>query len=149
MSFSTESTDGVGTTADQGNLWTTSTNLDLSEEVRLLRARIAQLEHPQTTNLPASSSAAFNLVAQNGNYCSGLSFLARMVVPSCRVIMPRVLCCLCGSTPSSAVDSRRSRALRVAVFALPSDDRCDDWNDWSSVLRVNDWAVYKMLLTMP
>uniref|UniRef100_A0A914HTZ0 B30.2/SPRY domain-containing protein n=1 Tax=Globodera rostochiensis TaxID=31243 RepID=A0A914HTZ0_GLORO len=36
-----------------------------SEELVLLRARIAQLERQQTINSPASSSAGFNLVPQN------------------------------------------------------------------------------------
>ncbi|KAI3408855.1 hypothetical protein GPALN_007451 [Globodera pallida] len=36
-----------------------------SEELRLLRDRIAQLERQQTINSPACSSAGFDLVAQN------------------------------------------------------------------------------------
>uniref|UniRef100_A0A183CAE1 Uncharacterized protein n=1 Tax=Globodera pallida TaxID=36090 RepID=A0A183CAE1_GLOPA len=35
------------------------------EELRLLRARIAELERQQTTNLPTSPSAGFDLMAQN------------------------------------------------------------------------------------
>uniref|UniRef100_A0A914I142 B30.2/SPRY domain-containing protein n=1 Tax=Globodera rostochiensis TaxID=31243 RepID=A0A914I142_GLORO len=42
------------------------TNQNPSEELRLLRARIVQLERQQTINPPASSSAGFDLVAQNG-----------------------------------------------------------------------------------
>uniref|UniRef100_A0A183CGX3 Uncharacterized protein n=1 Tax=Globodera pallida TaxID=36090 RepID=A0A183CGX3_GLOPA len=39
---------------------------DPSEELRLLRARIAKLERQQSINSPASSSAGFDLVAKNG-----------------------------------------------------------------------------------
>uniref|UniRef100_A0A183BPL0 B30.2/SPRY domain-containing protein n=1 Tax=Globodera pallida TaxID=36090 RepID=A0A183BPL0_GLOPA len=42
------------------------TNQNPSEELRLLRARIVQLEHQQTINPPVSSSAGFDLVGQNG-----------------------------------------------------------------------------------
>uniref|UniRef100_A0A183BU52 Uncharacterized protein n=1 Tax=Globodera pallida TaxID=36090 RepID=A0A183BU52_GLOPA len=41
-------------------------NLDPSEELRLLRARIAQLERQQSINSP-TSSATFDLLAQNEN----------------------------------------------------------------------------------
>uniref|UniRef100_A0A183CCI6 B30.2/SPRY domain-containing protein n=1 Tax=Globodera pallida TaxID=36090 RepID=A0A183CCI6_GLOPA len=47
------------------NLWTT--NLDPFEEMRLLLARIAELDRQETTNSPTSSSASFDLVAQNEN----------------------------------------------------------------------------------
>uniref|UniRef100_A0A914IGT5 Peptidase M41 domain-containing protein n=1 Tax=Globodera rostochiensis TaxID=31243 RepID=A0A914IGT5_GLORO len=40
--------------------------MDLTEEVRILRDKIAQLERQQTSNLPTSSSAGFDLVAQSG-----------------------------------------------------------------------------------
>ncbi|KAI3408911.1 hypothetical protein GPALN_007504 [Globodera pallida] len=42
-----------------GHLWPTLANLDPSEQLRLLRAKIAQLIRQQTMNLPASSSASF------------------------------------------------------------------------------------------
>uniref|UniRef100_A0A183BIP8 B30.2/SPRY domain-containing protein n=1 Tax=Globodera pallida TaxID=36090 RepID=A0A183BIP8_GLOPA len=66
MSIPTESIDG-GITADhdQEHLWAPLTNLGPSEELRLLRARIAKLEGQQTT--PASSCPSFQLVAQNEN----------------------------------------------------------------------------------
>ncbi|KAI3418350.1 Ran-binding protein 9 [Globodera pallida] len=41
------------------------TNLDPSEELRLLRARIAQLERQQTTK-PSTSNASFNLLTSRG-----------------------------------------------------------------------------------
>uniref|UniRef100_A0A183BVG9 B30.2/SPRY domain-containing protein n=1 Tax=Globodera pallida TaxID=36090 RepID=A0A183BVG9_GLOPA len=66
MSFSTESANGREITADPEHLWQTLTNSEPSEEVRLLRARIAQLERQQPMNSPTSSSAGFDLVAQNG-----------------------------------------------------------------------------------
>uniref|UniRef100_A0A914HRQ6 B30.2/SPRY domain-containing protein n=1 Tax=Globodera rostochiensis TaxID=31243 RepID=A0A914HRQ6_GLORO len=60
MSISPKSTTGEGDiTADQDNLGP-------SEELRLLRARIAELEHQQSINLP-TSSASFDLVGQNKN----------------------------------------------------------------------------------
>ncbi|KAI3412168.1 hypothetical protein GPALN_002209, partial [Globodera pallida] len=45
------------------HLWQNFANLDPSEEARLLLDRIAQL---QTINLPTSSCASFDFVAQNG-----------------------------------------------------------------------------------
>uniref|UniRef100_A0A914H757 SPRY domain-containing protein n=1 Tax=Globodera rostochiensis TaxID=31243 RepID=A0A914H757_GLORO len=60
MSISTESINGDITTADQEHLWPTLTHLDSSEQLRLLRARIAQLERQQTINSP---SASFDLPA--------------------------------------------------------------------------------------
>uniref|UniRef100_A0A914IGA4 B30.2/SPRY domain-containing protein n=1 Tax=Globodera rostochiensis TaxID=31243 RepID=A0A914IGA4_GLORO len=66
MPISTESTNEGGITADQEHLWPTFANLDPSEELRLLRARIAQLERQQSINSSTSSSAGFDLVAQNG-----------------------------------------------------------------------------------
>uniref|UniRef100_A0A914H433 Viral A-type inclusion protein n=1 Tax=Globodera rostochiensis TaxID=31243 RepID=A0A914H433_GLORO len=65
MSISTESVNG-DITADQEHLWPTFANLDPSEELRRLRARIVQLEHQQMINSSISSSG-FDLVAQNGN----------------------------------------------------------------------------------
>uniref|UniRef100_A0A183BRG4 B30.2/SPRY domain-containing protein n=1 Tax=Globodera pallida TaxID=36090 RepID=A0A183BRG4_GLOPA len=59
MSISAESTTAGDITADQEYLWQTSSNLEPSEELRLLRARIAELEGQQTIN------AGFVLVAQN------------------------------------------------------------------------------------
>uniref|UniRef100_A0A183CCJ4 B30.2/SPRY domain-containing protein n=1 Tax=Globodera pallida TaxID=36090 RepID=A0A183CCJ4_GLOPA len=50
MFIPTASTNGGHITANQEYLWPTFTNLDQSEEVRLLRARIAQLERQQTMN---------------------------------------------------------------------------------------------------
>uniref|UniRef100_A0A914IFG3 B30.2/SPRY domain-containing protein n=1 Tax=Globodera rostochiensis TaxID=31243 RepID=A0A914IFG3_GLORO len=50
MFIPTNSTHGGHITANQENLGQTFTNLDQSEEVRLLRARIAQLEGQQTMN---------------------------------------------------------------------------------------------------
>uniref|UniRef100_A0A183BTG1 CUE domain-containing protein n=1 Tax=Globodera pallida TaxID=36090 RepID=A0A183BTG1_GLOPA len=67
MPISTESTHGGDKTADPEHLWPTFANLDPSEEVRRLRARIAQLESQQTMNLPTSSASFFDLLAQNGN----------------------------------------------------------------------------------
>uniref|UniRef100_A0A183C2A9 B30.2/SPRY domain-containing protein n=1 Tax=Globodera pallida TaxID=36090 RepID=A0A183C2A9_GLOPA len=54
MSISTDLTNGGGTAADQEEyVWPTLTNFDSSaEEVRLLRDRIAKLEHQQSINLP-------------------------------------------------------------------------------------------------
>uniref|UniRef100_A0A183CHK1 Uncharacterized protein n=1 Tax=Globodera pallida TaxID=36090 RepID=A0A183CHK1_GLOPA len=63
MLISTESTSGGDITADQEHLWPTLTNLDPSEQLRLLHARIAHLKRQQTVNSPTSSSA--DLVAQN------------------------------------------------------------------------------------
>uniref|UniRef100_A0A183BIP5 Ovule protein n=1 Tax=Globodera pallida TaxID=36090 RepID=A0A183BIP5_GLOPA len=66
MPIPTESID-VDMTADhdQEHLWAPLTNLGPSEQLRLLRARIAKLESQQTT--PASSCTSFELVAQNEN----------------------------------------------------------------------------------
>uniref|UniRef100_A0A183CLJ7 Viral a-type inclusion protein n=1 Tax=Globodera pallida TaxID=36090 RepID=A0A183CLJ7_GLOPA len=64
MSLSTESINDDITTADQEHLWPNLTNLDPSEELRLLRARIAQLERQQTIN-SSTSSASFDFPAQN------------------------------------------------------------------------------------
>ncbi|KAI3408158.1 hypothetical protein GPALN_012006 [Globodera pallida] len=66
MSISTESTNEEGITADQEHLWATFANLAPSEELRLLRDRIAQLELQQTIN-SSTSSDGFDFVAQNGN----------------------------------------------------------------------------------
>ncbi|KAI3414307.1 hypothetical protein GPALN_011765 [Globodera pallida] len=67
MSISTNSTVGEDLTADQEHLWPTFTNLDPSEELRLLRARIGQLEScQQTITNSSTSSASFNFLAQNG-----------------------------------------------------------------------------------
>uniref|UniRef100_A0A183CI33 B30.2/SPRY domain-containing protein n=1 Tax=Globodera pallida TaxID=36090 RepID=A0A183CI33_GLOPA len=53
MSISGESTTGEGDiTADQEYLWPTFTNLEPSEELRLLRAKIAELERQQSINSP-------------------------------------------------------------------------------------------------
>uniref|UniRef100_A0A183C8M5 SH3 domain-containing protein n=1 Tax=Globodera pallida TaxID=36090 RepID=A0A183C8M5_GLOPA len=65
MSISTESVNG-DITADQEHLWPTFDNLDPTEELRRLRARIAQLERQQMSNLSISSSS-FDLMAQNEN----------------------------------------------------------------------------------
>uniref|UniRef100_A0A183BVJ3 WD_REPEATS_REGION domain-containing protein n=1 Tax=Globodera pallida TaxID=36090 RepID=A0A183BVJ3_GLOPA len=62
MSTSAESTNDGGITADQEHLWSTFANLNPSEELRLLRDRIAQLELQQTINSSASSND-FDLVA--------------------------------------------------------------------------------------
>uniref|UniRef100_A0A183BPR6 B30.2/SPRY domain-containing protein n=1 Tax=Globodera pallida TaxID=36090 RepID=A0A183BPR6_GLOPA len=63
MSISAESTTGEGDiTADQENLGPTFLNLEPSEELRLLRARIAELERQQSINSP-TSSATLNLLA--------------------------------------------------------------------------------------
>ncbi|KAI3415276.1 hypothetical protein GPALN_004891 [Globodera pallida] len=68
MSISTESTNGGEITVDQQECWPPNfANLDPSKELRLLRARIAQLEHQQTMSSSTSSSAGFDLVAQNEN----------------------------------------------------------------------------------
>uniref|UniRef100_A0A183CG89 B30.2/SPRY domain-containing protein n=1 Tax=Globodera pallida TaxID=36090 RepID=A0A183CG89_GLOPA len=73
MSISPESIDGdITADHDQGlpmfsDLWPTSTNLEPSEQVQILLARIAQLERQQTMNSPTFSSASFDLVAQNEN----------------------------------------------------------------------------------
>uniref|UniRef100_A0A183BXH3 B30.2/SPRY domain-containing protein n=1 Tax=Globodera pallida TaxID=36090 RepID=A0A183BXH3_GLOPA len=66
MSISAESTTGGDITADQEYLWPTFSNLDPSEELRILRGRIAELERQQSINSP-TSSASFYLVAQNKN----------------------------------------------------------------------------------
>uniref|UniRef100_A0A183C824 B30.2/SPRY domain-containing protein n=1 Tax=Globodera pallida TaxID=36090 RepID=A0A183C824_GLOPA len=64
MSISAESTSGEGDiTADQEYLWPTFSNLEPSEELRLLRSRIAELERQQTINSSTSANAGF-LVAQ-------------------------------------------------------------------------------------
>ncbi|KAI3418016.1 Transducin-like enhancer protein 4 [Globodera pallida] len=62
MSFSAKSTNEKDITADQEHLWSTFANLNPSEELRLLRDRIAQLELQQTINSSASSND-FDLVA--------------------------------------------------------------------------------------
>ncbi|KAI3421848.1 hypothetical protein GPALN_012392 [Globodera pallida] len=64
--MSTESINVDNITADQEHLSQTLANLDPSEELRILRARIAQLECQQTTN-SSTSSASFDFVAQDGN----------------------------------------------------------------------------------
>uniref|UniRef100_A0A914HSK7 ANK_REP_REGION domain-containing protein n=1 Tax=Globodera rostochiensis TaxID=31243 RepID=A0A914HSK7_GLORO len=64
MSIPTESTNGGDITADQEGLGPTLTNSDVSEELRLLRARIAQLERQQTMNSPTSSDG-FYLVSKD------------------------------------------------------------------------------------
>uniref|UniRef100_A0A914H6F3 B30.2/SPRY domain-containing protein n=1 Tax=Globodera rostochiensis TaxID=31243 RepID=A0A914H6F3_GLORO len=65
---STDSTNDGGRTADQQEyLPPNFANLHPSEELRLLRAQIAQLERQQTMNSSTSSSAGFDLVAQNKN----------------------------------------------------------------------------------
>uniref|UniRef100_A0A914H425 B30.2/SPRY domain-containing protein n=1 Tax=Globodera rostochiensis TaxID=31243 RepID=A0A914H425_GLORO len=67
MSISTDSTTVGDLTADQEHLCPTFTNLDPPEELRLLRARIAQLERrQQTITNTATSSANFDVLAQNG-----------------------------------------------------------------------------------
>uniref|UniRef100_A0A914IG99 B30.2/SPRY domain-containing protein n=1 Tax=Globodera rostochiensis TaxID=31243 RepID=A0A914IG99_GLORO len=66
MSISIESTNEGDITADQEHLCPTFANLDPFEELRLLRARIAQLERQQSMN-SSTSSDGFALVAQNGN----------------------------------------------------------------------------------
>uniref|UniRef100_A0A183CP91 Cilia- and flagella-associated protein 36 n=1 Tax=Globodera pallida TaxID=36090 RepID=A0A183CP91_GLOPA len=67
MSIWTESTtNGEDITADQEYLWPTFANLDPSEEVRRLRARIAELNRQEMLFSPISS-ASFDLMAQNGN----------------------------------------------------------------------------------
>uniref|UniRef100_A0A183CL90 Activin_recp domain-containing protein n=1 Tax=Globodera pallida TaxID=36090 RepID=A0A183CL90_GLOPA len=64
MSFSTESTNAADITADPEWWPPNLANLDPSEEMRLLQARIVQLKsRQQTTNSPTSS--ARDLVAQN------------------------------------------------------------------------------------
>ncbi|KAI3408205.1 hypothetical protein GPALN_012051 [Globodera pallida] len=67
MSISTESTNGGEITVDQQECWPPNFANDPSKELRLLRARIAQLEHQQTMSSSTSSSAGFDLVAQNEN----------------------------------------------------------------------------------
>uniref|UniRef100_A0A183CKX3 B30.2/SPRY domain-containing protein n=1 Tax=Globodera pallida TaxID=36090 RepID=A0A183CKX3_GLOPA len=63
---STESTNGGDITPVQQECWTPNfANLDPSDELRLLRARIAQLERQQTINNSPNSSASFDLVLQN------------------------------------------------------------------------------------
>ncbi|KAI3408161.1 hypothetical protein GPALN_012009 [Globodera pallida] len=66
MSISSKSINEGRITADQEHLWTTFANLAPSEELRLLRDRIAQLELQQTIN-SSTSSDGFDFVAQNGN----------------------------------------------------------------------------------
>uniref|UniRef100_A0A914HPN6 Viral A-type inclusion protein n=1 Tax=Globodera rostochiensis TaxID=31243 RepID=A0A914HPN6_GLORO len=66
MPILTESTTGGDITADQEYLWPTFSNLEPSEELRLLRARIGELERQQSNNSP-TSSASFDLLAQNEN----------------------------------------------------------------------------------
>uniref|UniRef100_A0A183C587 B30.2/SPRY domain-containing protein n=1 Tax=Globodera pallida TaxID=36090 RepID=A0A183C587_GLOPA len=70
MSISTTKSINGDITADQEHLWPTFANLDPSEELRLLRDRIAQLERQQMINSPISSSS-FDLMAQNGNDAAG------------------------------------------------------------------------------
>ncbi|KAI3419393.1 hypothetical protein GPALN_006638 [Globodera pallida] len=65
MSISTKSTNS-DITADPEWWPPNFANLDPSEEMRLLHARIAQLKHQQATNSP-TSSASFDLLVQNGN----------------------------------------------------------------------------------
>uniref|UniRef100_A0A183CC93 Chromosome partition protein Smc n=1 Tax=Globodera pallida TaxID=36090 RepID=A0A183CC93_GLOPA len=68
MSIPTESIDGDMTADhDQEHLWAALTNLGPSEELRLLRARIALLECQQMLNSTTSSCVTFDLVAQNVN----------------------------------------------------------------------------------
>uniref|UniRef100_A0A914HU73 B30.2/SPRY domain-containing protein n=1 Tax=Globodera rostochiensis TaxID=31243 RepID=A0A914HU73_GLORO len=68
MSIPTDSIDGdITADYDQEHLCPPFTNLDPSEEVQLLRARIAQLERQQTMSSPTCSCASFDLVALNGN----------------------------------------------------------------------------------
>ncbi|KAI3408116.1 Ran-binding protein 9 [Globodera pallida] len=72
MSISPESMDeDISTDHDQGLPMFSEdlgpTLMDPSEEKRLLRARLAQLERQQTMNSRTSSSASFDLVAQNEN----------------------------------------------------------------------------------
>uniref|UniRef100_A0A183C540 B30.2/SPRY domain-containing protein n=1 Tax=Globodera pallida TaxID=36090 RepID=A0A183C540_GLOPA len=63
---STESTNGGDITPVQQECWPPNfANLDPSDELRLLRARIAQLERQQTINNSPNSSASFDLVLQN------------------------------------------------------------------------------------
>uniref|UniRef100_A0A914HWK2 B30.2/SPRY domain-containing protein n=1 Tax=Globodera rostochiensis TaxID=31243 RepID=A0A914HWK2_GLORO len=67
MPISTESINGGGDTTTDQECWPPNfANLDSSEELRLLRARIAQLERQQTINSPTSSDT-FDLLAQNEN----------------------------------------------------------------------------------
>uniref|UniRef100_A0A183BUU0 B30.2/SPRY domain-containing protein n=1 Tax=Globodera pallida TaxID=36090 RepID=A0A183BUU0_GLOPA len=66
MSISSKSINEGRITADQEHLWATFANLAPSEELRLLRDRIAQLELQQTIN-SSTSSDGFDFVAQNGN----------------------------------------------------------------------------------
>uniref|UniRef100_A0A914I3B7 PTBP1-like RNA recognition motif 2 domain-containing protein n=1 Tax=Globodera rostochiensis TaxID=31243 RepID=A0A914I3B7_GLORO len=66
MSIPTESIDGDMTADhDQEHLWPPLTNLGPSEELRLLRARIALLERQQMMNSTTSSCVSFD--AQNAN----------------------------------------------------------------------------------
>uniref|UniRef100_A0A914HZU6 Uncharacterized protein n=1 Tax=Globodera rostochiensis TaxID=31243 RepID=A0A914HZU6_GLORO len=68
MSISADSTNGGEITADQQECWPPNfANLDPSEELRLLRARIVHLKRQQTfNNSPTSSNASFDLVLKNG-----------------------------------------------------------------------------------
>uniref|UniRef100_A0A183BY77 B30.2/SPRY domain-containing protein n=1 Tax=Globodera pallida TaxID=36090 RepID=A0A183BY77_GLOPA len=76
---STDSTNGADITADQQECWPPNfANLDPSEELRLLRARIAQLERQQTINKSPSSSASFDLVLQNEAEQQKAARLAKM-----------------------------------------------------------------------
>ncbi|KAI3417692.1 hypothetical protein GPALN_012167 [Globodera pallida] len=62
MPISTESTDVMDDITADPECWPPNlANLDPSEELRLLRARIAQLERQQTTN-SSTSNAIFNLL---------------------------------------------------------------------------------------
>uniref|UniRef100_A0A183BUI1 B30.2/SPRY domain-containing protein n=1 Tax=Globodera pallida TaxID=36090 RepID=A0A183BUI1_GLOPA len=65
MSISAESTTGEGDiTADQEYLWPTFSNLEQSEQLRVLRASISQIERQQSINASTSENAGFVLVAQ-------------------------------------------------------------------------------------
>uniref|UniRef100_A0A183CT82 BZIP domain-containing protein n=1 Tax=Globodera pallida TaxID=36090 RepID=A0A183CT82_GLOPA len=65
MSISAKSSTAGDITADQEYLWPTFSNLEPSEELRLLRARIAELERQQSVNSSTSANAGFVFVAQN------------------------------------------------------------------------------------
>ncbi|KAI3408181.1 hypothetical protein GPALN_012028 [Globodera pallida] len=68
MPISTESINGGGDLTTDQEWWPPNfANLDPSEELRLLRARISQLERQQTINISQTSCASFDLLAQNEN----------------------------------------------------------------------------------